>query len=333
MLKFNEGIDRRALLQHLAAMCVKFINRIIEVAYCPISRVCPSRHNDTTDELDAVPCRLDIELPRMNFLMELRFQFPNQFPPEFQYILLRLGGHEHIINKSYIHHSARIAERYCPFVDEGQYEIGKVLRRDIPDGQSNMFQRIQKTLPRFKLAPEILVPTKVAIILRAVHHHHLDKPDEHLYIRLRMRLYNLLLISVHKSFKETPRDILVYSHEERPYINGGDKAVFGIVVRHYSRIPCGSFRSGHRAEAHPAIIRHIAKPMMPFFEERIQPDTNPVLHNPVAESGCEYLPNLRICDIETDAGTRTIITKYFNLCCKNDQIKCGIEPVHRTVHT
>lgn len=314
-------------------MCIQLINRIIEVAYCPIPRVCPSWHNDTPDKLDAVPCRLDIELPRMNFLMESRFQFPNQFPPEFQYILLRLSGHEHIINKSDIHHPARIAERYCPLVNEGQYEIGKVLRRDIPDGQSNMFQRIQKTLPRFKLAPEILVPTKLAIILRAVHHHHLDKPDEYLYICPRMRLYNLLLIGIYKSLQETPRDILVDSHEERPYINGGDKAVFGIVVRHCSRIPCGSFRSGHRTKAYPAIISHIAKPMMPFFEERIQPDTYPVLHNPVAESGCKYLPNLRICDIETDAGSRAIITKYFNLCRKNDQIKCRIEPVHRTVHT
>ena len=55
MLKFNEGIDGRALLQHLAAMCIKFINRIVEVAYCPIPRVCPSRHNDTPDKLDAVP--------------------------------------------------------------------------------------------------------------------------------------------------------------------------------------------------------------------------------------------------------------------------------------
>lgn len=333
MLKFNEGIDRRALLQHLAAMCIQLINRIIEVAYCPIPRVCPSRHNDTPDKLDAVPCRLDIELPWMNFLMELRFQFPNQFPPEFQYVLLRLGGHEHIINKSDIHHPARIAERYCPLVNEGQYEIGKVLRRDIPDGQSNMFQRIQKTLPRFKLAPEILVPTKLAIILRTVHHHHLDKPDEHLHIRLRMRLYNLFLIGIYKSLQETPRDILVYSHEERPYINGRDKAVFGIVARHCSRIPCGPICGSHSTEAYPAIIRHITKFMMPFFEERIQPDTNPVLHNPVTESGCKYFPNLRICDIETDAGSRTIITKYFNLCRKNDQIKCGVEPVHRTVHT
>ena len=314
-------------------MCIQLIDCIIEVAHCPIPRVCPPRHNNTPDKLDTVPCRLDIELPRMNFLMELRSQFPNQSPPEFQYILLRLGGHEHIINKSYIHHPARIAERYCPFVNEGQYEIGKVLRRDIPDGQSNMFQCIQKALPWFKLAPEILIPTKLAIILRTVHYHHLDKPEKHLHICLRMRLNNLLLIGIYKSLQETPRDILINGHEERPYINGGDKAVFGIVVRHCSRISCGPICSGHRSKAYPAIIRHIAKFMMPFFEERVQPDAYPVLHDSIAESGCKYLPHLRICNIKTDAGTRTIIAEYFNLCRKNDQIKCRIEPVHRTVHT
>lgn len=333
MLKFNDRIDRCSLLQHLTAMRIQLIDCIIEVAYCPIPRVCPPRHNDTPDKLDTVPCRLDIELPRMNFLMELHSQFPNQFPLEFQYILLRLGGHEHIINKPDIHHPARIAERYCPLIDEGQYEISKVLRRDISDGQSNMFQCIQKALPWFKLTPEILIPTKLAIILWTVHYHHPYKPEKHLHIRLRMSPNNLLLIGIYKSLQETPRDILVNSHKERPYINSGDKAVFGIIFRHCRRISCGPIRSGHRAEAHPAIIRHIAKLMMPFFEERIQPDTNPVLHNPVAESGCKYLPNLRICNIETDAGPRTIITKYFNLCRKNDQIKCGIEPVHRTVHT
>lgn len=157
MLQFYKRPDRNPMLQHDATVGIYLLDRVVEVSYRPVACISAPRLYYPSDELHTMPCRLYVELFRMYPLMQNFIHLPTKFTSEFQDILLLLRSQEHIIHKPDIHHFTGLAEGHGPLIDVRHYEIGKVLRCNVPDCKANMLHRIQKTLPWIQLRTQILI--------------------------------------------------------------------------------------------------------------------------------------------------------------------------------
>ena len=202
------------MLQHNATVGIYLLDRIVEVSYRPVACISAPRLYYPSDELHSMPCRLYVELFRMYTLMQNFLHLPTKLTSEFQDILLLLRPQEHIIHEPDINHSTRFTEGHCPLIDVRHYEIGKVLRCDVPNGKTNMLQCIHKALPRIQPQTQPLISTELAVILWTVHHDHLNEPQKNLDVSIRMSGYNPFLICEDECLKQRPGDILVDGHEE-----------------------------------------------------------------------------------------------------------------------
>jgi hypothetical protein len=63
---------------------------------------------------------------------------------------------------------------------------------------------------------------------------------------------------------------------------------------------------GLRAFTPTTVLRHIAHLMIPLFIEVVHAQLDEVMHDAVAECGCDDFSNYRMCDDEAEALRRAI---------------------------
>lgn len=86
-----------------------------------------------------------------------------------------------------------------------------------------------------------------------------------------------------ESVELIPEDPLTDTHEAGADVYLSDVCLLGIAFRHLDNIRSDTLHGCVYTEADAAVEAYVAERVVYILEERVEPDADPVLHDPVAE--------------------------------------------------
>ena len=274
---------------HPSAMTLHPLQHSEHPSHRAITQIRPAWLQHRTDEFHTLLDVLHIHLVGMESQPHLLAKITPCQPIELQYFFLLRKHHHHIVHETHMATATFIAPPERPSIQAAQVEVSQYLRSDVAD--SHTVHR-EQALVAGQPVPQRQVTLADAVILRSVPYGDFTQVQQRI-------LVIPVIVRQDKLTQHTPQQALVNRHKERAQVKLTYPGIPSVSIRHSLHPVLQELHRPQRAVTLPAIKRHVTTLNEQLFQQRLDAQGYPMLHDSVQEMRCEYLPQLRVLHHET----------------------------------